>query len=226
MKLSLPLLFLCLSLGAQPMPFVQPRTLPGCVGYWPMNEGSGTVAQDWSGLNQPLTNNSLLFCPGIIGSAITNASAIGVINYPGNVFSLSCWCFQASLSAPHVIFSVGNYVSTGWHVYNGSSTCAASTKLAIVRSGTSCDVLNNSGPTFTTNKWQHVAIVFNGSTWSAYLDGIFRATGTSLPPTTPSPAEVTTCDASIGIDEVQIYNRALSPSEILYLYSQSPYRSQ
>jgi len=83
------------------------------------------------------------------------------------------------------------------------------------------------GRTLSDNQWHHVAAVYDGKTVHAYLDG----TGPNIPVKAPGPLKKSTWDLCIGnsiveypeedflafdglIDEVRIYNRALSPDEI------------
>jgi hypothetical protein len=75
------------------------------------------------------------------------------------------------------------------------------------------------------NIWTHVAITLSGTTATSYVNGLFDTSGTVGIPTSSS------VDQTIGasytpyyflkgsIDEVRIYNRALSYSEIQELYS-------
>jgi hypothetical protein len=77
----------------------------------------------------------------------------------------------------------------------------------------------------TLNRWQHVASVFNGSTVTLYVNGIAVSTQ-AQPALTASTASlgigIRPADSLRGfdgiIDEVRIYNRALSDSEMKQLY--------
>jgi hypothetical protein len=78
------------------------------------------------------------------------------------------------------------------------------------------------GQNLTKGEWSHIACSHDGTTLKCYLDGIERDS-TPMGQITSSPAPVLIgsdgwgCDWIGAIDEVAIYNRALSPSEILYL---------
>jgi DNA-directed RNA polymerase subunit RPC12/RpoP len=86
------------------------------------------------------------------------------------------------------------------------------------------------GPAFDDNRWHHVAITFDGKMISAFIDGV----GQSHPVRSPGPLKRSAWDLCIGnsvvdygtgefiafdglIDEVRIYNRALSADEIKLL---------
>jgi hypothetical protein len=78
------------------------------------------------------------------------------------------------------------------------------------------------GQKLTQGEWSHIACSHDGATLKCYLDGIERGS-TPMGQITSSPAPVLIgsdgwgCDWIGAIDEVAIYNRALSPNEILYL---------
>ncbi len=96
--------------------------------------------------------------------------------------------------------------------------------LAISDKGTLYTAPHLSGidyPLFTTvtlplNTWTHVALSYDGACLRVYVDGLevaSRAAHGSLPPT-PEPTEIGQWFHG-AIDEVRIYNRALSAGEIL-----------
>lgn len=78
------------------------------------------------------------------------------------------------------------------------------------------------------NQWYHLAVVQQGSTWTGYVNGV--AVGTvnqSFGSKTGLPLRIGTT-TGVGeffsgmIDEVQIYNRALSPREVYALAQSAP----
>jgi hypothetical protein len=78
------------------------------------------------------------------------------------------------------------------------------------------------GQNLTKGEWCHIACSHDGTTLKCYLDGIERDS-TPMGKITSSPAPILIgsdgwgCDWIGAIDEVAVYNRALSTNEILYL---------
>jgi len=78
------------------------------------------------------------------------------------------------------------------------------------------------GQNLTKGEWSHIACSHDGATLRCYLNGIERDS-TPMGKITSSPAPVLIgsdgwgCDWIGAIDEVAIYNRALSANEVLYL---------
>jgi len=78
-----------------------------------------------------------------------------------------------------------------------------------------------SGPTATLNQWNHIACVMNGTSVTLYMNGVPVSGTLSAMPTVQS-SNLTIGYSNLGgtyfngkMDEVRIYNKALSQSEIL-----------
>lgn len=116
--------------------------------------------------------------------------------------------------------------STGWYLSFDNPN-----KLHFRHYGTENLILQN-GPVLTHEKWTHVAIVISAGTGTIYLDGVSSLTDTynELTPVTATDTNLdfgasnftgpsTVSNGSvIDMDEVRIYNRALSQNEILKTY--------
>ena len=87
-------------------------------------------------------------------------------------------------------------------------------------------LLNSNASVITLNTWQHVAVVQNGGAVIFYRDGIDIggvASGQQFPGAGPHPVRIGIRATDLNrdfdglIDEVRIYNRALSADEIATL---------
>jgi hypothetical protein len=214
----------------------------GLVGYWPLNEGSGTIAIDQSGNNnngtwsgKPSSPNSTYYGAGKIGNYAGWFD--GTDNYinvpsqsslmPTGAFTVSAW-IKASYATTTYFGLVTKYAASGC----GTGSCgydlgSYSNHLATfnVRSGSN----GNSSDAYSSGvidngAWHFVAGVFTGSQVLTYSDGV---AGTSVSWSYPSASSSapfnigSRAGRSFGglIDDARIYNRALSQAEIQAIYN-------
>jgi hypothetical protein len=78
---------------------------------------------------------------------------------------------------------------------------------------------------FTPNEWQHIVFVWDGTTLYRYKNGSLYGQSSFTPGTSLSDLDIgrywnnSNYTANAIIDEVRIYNRALSADEVLALYN-------
>ena len=199
----------------------------GLVGCWTF-DGSYSKAPDCSGNNNTGTlTNGPTKTTGKVGQALSFDAGTDYVSVPhsanfnpgANPFTVSTWIKTTNNSAAQFILS--HYVSSpGWGLAVTGS-CAAATicfwdgnAYAGVSSGIS------------TNVWAHVVAVRSGTTVTVYVDGVNKGNitiQTTIPDITTTlnigTSDTTTFRPFLGsIDDVRIYNRALSASEIARLY--------
>ena len=200
----------------------------GLVAYWSFNEGTSTIANDYSGNGNTgtlSTTGSTLpqWVPGKFGDALsfdgsTNTMAINNLSL-GSTFSVSLWVNPSSYDPS------GSGTLPIWVVGYGSPLDLGGE--------TGGDLFYSVGQFFSTpftalplNTWSHVAYVVGGGNISLYINGVFEETDSY------SPTSIT--DLALGadahnnqfyfggsLDDLRIYDRALSATEIAALYSQS-----
>lgn len=145
----------------------------------------------------------------------------GAVNLPtGSAMSVSAWIYPVG-------YGDGTYNGiVSW----GGRYCNATALLLSIQSNgrpsmaTWCnDFVPGTGATAVLNQWNHIAVVMNGTAVTLYMNGT-SVSGTLSSAIIPN---VLSQNLSIGstdspgrnfngkIDEVQIYNRALSQAEIL-----------
>ena len=210
----------------------------GLVGEWSFNgkDLSGTTAFDRSGQgnNGTLTNGPTPTI-GKIGQALLfdgvndylNMGAPSALNITGP-FSISAWINPKSFggsSRGRVVdkFSDDGTTGYGFFVDNVNTTNG----ITICTGGCvgSAAVISNSNA-IQTNTWQHVVVSYNGTTATIYVNGVSVGSGALDPPPSGSNnfyvGNRSATDRAFDgtMDEVRVYNRALSQTEVTQLYNQ------
>ena len=231
LAVGLSLLFvLSLAGHAEAQTSVQP------VSWWP---GDGN-ADDNIGRNGGELENGAGFAPGKTGAAfsldgvddfvqIPNAANL---NFDGEQqsFTVEAWIFRRSIGATHVIYdktTIGATNQIGYRLLIGGD------RLIFRTNDPSDPRLNcgeDRGALVTANVWHHVAGVFSAGKSRVYLDGALQATCDFR--TDPGSAKFgNTIEPRIGaftsatggffaglIDDVRIYDRALSDQQIAAIF--------
>jgi uncharacterized repeat protein (TIGR01451 family) len=205
----------------------------GLVGYWAFDEATGNVATDGSGLGNNGNIINATRVPGESGGALSfNGNAYvdlgnnASMNFNGAV-TISAWINPQSIVAANDILSHGYSASpiqaVFMHIYQGRYEVGSQI------SDGAAFVAAAAVPAGDLGTFVHLAGVYDGSTWTLYRNGAAVAT-------TPSGAMSTTVNANwaIGarggggsqlfngvIDEVRLYQRALSATEIGLLAGQT-----
>jgi hypothetical protein len=205
----------------------------GLVGYWPMNEGTGTVASDASGNgNQGTWNGSLIggshYAGGKFGGAgnldgvgnyvVTGTNGFPLGNGPRSVFA---WIYFTAASPNYYVFGYGNSTITG-------AVAGLRVTPSLVFQGVSDDFA--SAFTVTSNTWHFIGFTYGGGTSMViYYDGQSQTGTLAIPLNTVLPGSD---PSNIGqkpfgggfyyggqIDDVRLYNRALSAAEVNQIYN-------
>lgn len=198
------------------------------VAYWKLNESSGLVANDSVLSHQGiLVNGPTWTTSGKIGNALqfdgTNdyveISHQADLSLAGQV-SITAWIYKSSNGGTDIILHKGA-TTTSFSLQTKSSKL----EFTIVDS----KVWNCTGSfTLALNTWYHVAATYDDSTDTVklYLNGALRDTIACAGVMTPnSEALYLGRDTSMSsmyagrLDEVRLYNKALSDSEVLAIYS-------
>jgi hypothetical protein len=197
----------------------------GLVGYWPMNEGTSTQAGDFSGNRNTgtlLGATKPVWGAGKRGSALTfngstsyvDAGSSSAYNFTSLTFTVAFWVKSTSLvdSSP---FVSRRSSPDGWSVQTGGSV------IEFCGGGGVCVDGNTS---LSDGKWHHVAVTFSGSNVTFFVDGNSDGTAAVSAPSSLSANLLIGSNAGQAIvlngslDDVRIYSRILSVSEIRSLY--------
>lgn len=208
------------------------------VGYWPMNEGSGNFAFDASGNNATgmwsgtqAGTNGTHYSPGKVGpyagafdgtDNFINSSSSRV-NIVGNI-TLSAWINPSAGFGQQGVICTDNYYS-GFGIYvrhNAGSDIG----FQINPNGTRYNTMVG---TLTYGRWSYVAETWNGTNLNAYINGVNVYSGQNNNGISPRAVTHMTIGYCGGIsaplyflgslDDVRIYNRALSAAEIQAMYN-------
>jgi hypothetical protein len=195
--------------------------LPGLYRYWPLDNTSGRHATEGSGNGvDGLLYGSPTWTTGVFGGALAlhgqpdyvAAGTVPVLKVSDS-FSWAFWCKLAQ-SASLILgnrmiagnpFSFVKFTSADFQYYiNGAHNGTISYGIP------------------TTGTWTHVAVVKNGSSFTYYSNGQAVATSTTT-------ADMPACPFQLGgdpgypdfgaatLDEVRLYSRALSATEVTQL---------
>jgi len=201
----------------------------GLVGYWKMDEGVGTSITDSSGNSNTgiLTNVGWTNGKFGIGTSYNGTNNVILVSDTNNTldmpndFTISFWAKPDSSGVKELVAKAqgGNY-----EIWQNSTSLS-------VRVNGSSPVITASN-IFTYGEWTHVTVKYERTLGlvTIYKDGQYSYKGTNT-----NSASINNNALQIGaysdgtsypfagkIDELRIYNRALSPSEITQLYEYTP----
>lgn len=224
----------CAAAGTNP--FFELKTHPtplssNLVAYWDFNEGNGTVVHDKSGNgNDGVNHGATWVTNGVIGGAL-DFNSISYVSFNSPVvsvapFSVCAWVKPDSLSdyQNHYVFANGGetgshqgiYLNIEWEAglngaYSFGVTLPTLKGYSHYRSSTT-------NWTFLCGTWDGVV---NSSHLKLYVNGTLVGTSRNVTPTPGSVRDFVIGACTNGdyhfkglIDEVRVYNKALSPGEV------------
>jgi len=202
----------------------------GLAGYWKLDENTGTSASDAStnGNTGTLTNGPT-WTTGQIGSAVdfdgvddyvTAAGSTSSANITGPL-TVSAWIKPGTNSGNQYI--VGKWNGATLLNYLLRVNTSGTTVTFFVGDG---NVDNGASGTVSVGAWSHVVGLWDGVDTKIYINGVFVAkAATPLPPDASGTSLFFGQGSGSGggpyngdLDEVRVYNRALSADEVGQLY--------
>jgi prepilin-type N-terminal cleavage/methylation domain-containing protein len=210
------------------------------VGYWPLTEGTGTLAYDYSGKSGNAIWSGTKASPssthyesgGKVGGmsgyfdGSTNAVTANDPNIPtgANSFTKSVWIYlpagvTSSIYADDIlgwgISGVNN--ESNMERIGGTTNQLINYFWANDLSWISADIVNG---------WNNIVVTYDGTTEKGYVNGAFESSYSPATPSVPLTNVVIGGKIYVGdgdfsgqIDDVRVYNRALSSAEISALYN-------
>ena len=216
----------------------------GLVGWWKLDETSGTTAADSSGNGNDgiLTDMSAssvnpYWLTGVKDGALelyttnSNGQPQPHVEVPkttamdslASAYTFASW---VRVYNPNFFTSglIASDVNNAWDIYNYYNVVSGNFRVFVRHNST----FFNSAWSFPIKQWFHLVVTWDGTTLSLYKDGTFLTSTATLPP----PVISTATNLWIGesnssgnrystagmLDDVRLYNRALSPTEVQHLY--------
>jgi hypothetical protein len=220
------------NLGLEPLDYGDPTL----VGWWPLNEGTGAVAYDESGNNSTGTwNGTQVGTNGYYSAGKVQPWAgafdgsTDYVSLPGPApaqistsITITAWIKLSSAAGSRAtIFTNRGSYPDG---INFNVTGNTTQTLQVLSDGGSTGSIT--GVTaLTIGTWYHVALVLNGTAGTTYVNGLPDATtGTFLWAWLANQKVIGAYNTNLYffpglIDDVRIYNRALSATQIAAMYN-------
>jgi parallel beta-helix repeat protein len=204
------------------------------VAYWSFDEGSGTTASDSSGNgNTGALHGGATWTDGKSAKALDFNGVDGYVQIPQS----SSLDVTAQVTVETWVYLRAYVDSTGMNSHLVSRSDSSGGPLYVLATFANGKINYDAGPfsgyhssvaTLPLNSWTHLAMTYNGASVCLYINGVLDsnyAQSGSIPttsnwlaigckPTAPSGGPGTYAYTNGTIDEVRIYNRALTQQEI------------
>ncbi len=214
----------------------------GLKGYWSMNEGTGTVTTNFASSTAGAANTGTLTnmesADWVSGKMAKALSFDGVDEYVSiadsssldltTAMTISAWVYLTE--APDATHGAGVVVKgTATDGIAGSYELSLVSDLSVYgRIYTNASVnAQTAANLIPLNTWHHVAVTYNKTSLIVYVDGVSKATTAQTNDLETNngvlaigtrPAQLTGAAFPGKIDEVRVYNRALSALDVNTLY--------
>lgn len=233
----------------------RPPTNLGLVGYWPMDEGTGNKVIDASGQGNMGTKTGATWTNGKHGKALslTQSSACssyadmgdpasGLYDFGTGDFTVAFWVKKRVQSSSwsntwgvEKWNTGGTPGSNEWGIGLSGLTGNDSTPAFSIESGSS-QYAKNGTYSMGLNTWYHLVGVRNGTAMRLYMNAVAQGSDTVLPggmAINNVGRELTIGYSPLGVycsnadfDDIRLYNRALTATEISKLYSSGAVRTK
>lgn len=216
--------------------------ISGLIGYWKFNEGTGTTIVDYSSYGRNMTNGNMGWANGIFSNCVYGGTS-GPGAYTNTTIATPPYItMMAWINLPSSYSLSGGFVvqqpvsNTGdtspYHNASISSQRHATSKYisGSVNVANSQRTANCVVPLSFFGRWHHIAVTYDGKMVRLYSDAVLCGTyayaGTIVSVNTPfyvsgyRPGSTANRGVDGIVDELALFNRALSAGEIQHIYSE------
>ena len=204
----------------------------GMVAWWPMDEVSGTTVGDIVGSNSGIRVSGPVSAPGLVGGSLRFNGGGSYVGAPdSDLWAFGANDFTIELWANWDFNPVGSIGHPGT-IFIGNDEGPGTTNKWFFALGGGFLNFHINGPSIggrffplvsfnpTVGQWYHLAVTRRGNTYIIYVNGVLAgsATDNGIIPNPNSALTIGQAE-SLGfmngrLDEITIYNRALSQAEL------------
>ncbi len=196
------------------------------VGFW---TGDGDT-RDFAGEDQNGTNNGATFAVGKVGQSFnfngsSNVEVTNAAQLNPSQLTIETWVYKTVGGDADLVGKDGE-ISQRQYWLGAASNARFRPHLSTTNNGL---VFFDGATAYNLNEWYHVAMTYDGANLRLYvngvLDGSTAATGSIISTTQPlrigggAPSGQLQNYLNGRLDEVSLYDRALSPNEIAAIYN-------
>ena len=200
----------------------------GLVGYWLLNEGSGNTVQDLSGNSRTgtLSGTAPSWKSGKFGHVVFLPGTdehinVGAFPWPANQISLSMWFDADDISNTQRLFARGNGAGNDFAIQLFESKLRG-----IIGTDGGGQVIGSQSDALQSKVLYHVVLTFGNQRLKLYINGVISKDDAAATSMFTGPldgifgvqADLVGEEFTCLLDNLIIYNRALSASEIAELY--------
>ena len=203
------------------------------IAYWPFDESAGEVATELVAARNAQLDNGAVFGDGQIGNALLldgtdDRAEAPSLDPPGSTMTIAAWILPTDLAnVEGRIVSKASGTNGNDHYWMLSQNGGSALRFRLKAGGGTTTTLISPVGVLTAEQWTFVAAVYDGSEMRVYRDGELVAST----PQTGSITAAPTVGVGIGdqpagagdrpfrgaIDELRIYDRALTQAELVGL---------
>lgn len=203
----------------------------GLVGYWNFDESSGTAVYDTSGNGNTGTASGTTIVAGKVGMA-RSFGASDYVSVPNNInlnhagsYTITAWVYFNTLISYQAVVIKSDWptgpVQLQLQTNNGG--CGSNSLYSYAGGGTGNPVCS-AGNVLSTGTWTHIAVVqkYVGTNENVtfYVNGSPASGGIMSGQTGNASSSLSFGgNGSESLDDIRVYNRALSATEIQQLYN-------